>query len=464
MAKNILLIDFGSTYTKLTAVDVEKPRILGTVRAFTTIREGIEIGLHHAEHDLEKITGPLKYDRKLACSSAAGGLKMVAVGLVTDLTVEAARRAALGAGARVVGAYGYQLTLENVASIISSTPDLLILAGGTDGGDTAAILHNAKVLSESPLKAPVIIAGNQAAGSEAADYFKTKGKICYRVDNVLPGRDRISIEPVQSEIRRIFLERIIHAKGLDRVLTDIDGIMMPTPASVLSAAECLAEGDGHQRAFGELALVDIGGATTDFHTVATGLPNHPHVSLRGLPEPRVKRTVEGDLGMRYSAGALCEAMGIQSVTAITGLTEPFIKAGIEHRIQNAGFIPESPEEIRLDQALGYLAAKGAADRHAGVMEIVNSPFGTTYIQTGKDLTGLGHVIGTGGVLAAQNDPGSILRGALFETNAPERLKPRSPRFWIDRNYVITTLGLLAQDEPGLTLKLLRDALTEVHVE
>ena len=41
----ILLIDFGSTYTKLTAVDVENETILGTAASYTTVQTDINDGL-----------------------------------------------------------------------------------------------------------------------------------------------------------------------------------------------------------------------------------------------------------------------------------------------------------------------------------------------------------------------------------------------------------------------------------
>ncbi|HHZ18982.1 MAG TPA: MutL protein [Firmicutes bacterium] len=460
MAK-VLLIDFGSTYTKVTAVDLDEPRILGTARALTTVDEGIEHGLEQAEVALAKMTGALRYQHKLACSSAAGGLRMVAVGLVPELTVEAARRAALGAGAKVIGAYGFMLTPEDVAEIVRLNPDLLILSGGTDGGDRATIIHNGRALAGSPLRAPVVVAGNRAAAPTVAEELRQKGKTCYLVENVLPEPGKLNIEPVQEAIRRIFLERIIEAKGLDRVLDYIDGVMMPTPASVLAAACRLAEGDGSEQGFGELVVVDVGGATTDFHSVAYGLPRLPEVSLRGLPEPRVKRTVEGDLGMRYSAGSLMEVFGIEALACQTGLSNNEVQAGVELRINNVSMIPASPVEAALDGALGFFAVKGATDRHAGVLETVSTPFGVSYIQTGKDLTAVGNVVGTGGVLAASDRPLSILRGVLFDPGEPMRLKPQNPRFWLDRNYVLTTLGLLAKDWPGPAYRLLRDALQEV---
>ena len=460
---NILLVDFGSTYTKITAVDLDGPRLLGTARALTTIKEGIEVGLRHAESKLERLIGKIKFDSKLACSSAAGGLRMVAIGLVPELTVEAARRAALGAGARVVGAYGYQLTSEEVDEIIQLSPDLLILAGGTDGGDIETILHNGRVLASSSLTAPIILAGNKSATPKIMDILQAESKTCYLVPNVLPGLGRLNIEPVQEAIRQIFLERIIYAKGLDRVLNEIDGVMMPTPAAALAAAKRLSDGDGLDSGMGELILVDVGGATTDLHSVAKGLPTRPEVSLRGLPEPLVKRTVEGDLGMRYSAASLLEAFGIHRLEEISGLSADVILAGINRRTMNVSMIPETSEDSLLDQALGFLAVKGATHRHAGVLETVYTPFGVTYIQTGKDLTGIKNVIGTGGVLVAQERPEKILRGALFELDSPESLKPISPHFWLDSGYVLTTLGLLAQMAPEESYQLLRNAITLVTI-
>jgi uncharacterized protein (TIGR01319 family) len=459
--KNMLLIDFGSTYTKITAVDLDAPKLLGTARALTTIKEGIEVGLRQAEGKLQQLIGEVKFDSKLACSSAAGGLRMVAIGLVPELTVEAARRAALGAGARVVGAYGYQLTSKEVDEIIQLRPDLLILAGGTDGGDTETIIHNSRVLASSSLTAPIILAGNKTVAAEVADLLQAKGKTCYLTPNVLPGLGRLNIEPVQEAIRRIFLERIIYAKGLDRVLNEIDGVMMPTPAAALAAAKRLSDGNGLEAGMGELILVDVGGATTDLHSVANGLPTKPEVSLRGLPEPRVKRTVEGDLGMRYSAASLVEAFGIQRLEQVSGLPADIIREGVNKRIKNVSMVPVSTEDSQLEQTIGFLAVKGAMDRHVGILETVYSPFGVTYIQTGKDLTGIKHAIGAGGVLVAQEKPEKILRGVLFEANSPELLKPISPQFWLDSSYVLTTLGLLAQMAPEESYLLLRKAIALV---
>ncbi|MCX7904683.1 MAG: glutamate mutase L, partial [Caloramator sp.] len=132
-----LLIDFGSTYTKLTAVDLEKEEVLATAKDLTTVQTDIMIGFNNAFEKLkEKIDiSKVNFVEKLACSSAAGGLKMIAIGLVPELTAEAAKRAALGAGARILGVYSYELTKHEMEEIVKKKPDIILLAGGTDGGN-----------------------------------------------------------------------------------------------------------------------------------------------------------------------------------------------------------------------------------------------------------------------------------------------------------------------------------------
>ena len=139
--KQILLIDFGSTYTKLTAVDLEREEIIGTASAYTTVQTDINDGLRAGLARLEAQTGPLQYDACYACSSAAGGLRMVTSGLVPELTGEAAKLATLGAGAKTVGVYAFQLTEDDLAEIRELAPDIFLLVGGTDGGNTECILH-----------------------------------------------------------------------------------------------------------------------------------------------------------------------------------------------------------------------------------------------------------------------------------------------------------------------------------
>ena len=132
--KAILLIDFGSTYTKVTAVDVDSETILGTAQSYTTVQSDILNGLNNALALLRETIGPVEFSGQYACSSAAGGLRMVAIGLVPELTANAARQASLGAGAKVIKTYSYGLTEGDLAEIDRIAPDICLLTGGTDGG------------------------------------------------------------------------------------------------------------------------------------------------------------------------------------------------------------------------------------------------------------------------------------------------------------------------------------------
>ncbi|HBR35270.1 MAG TPA: MutL protein [Firmicutes bacterium] len=457
-----LLIDFGSTYTKLTAVDLDQPAILGTASAWTTVAAGLQLGYENALHQLAKLTGPLTYEARLACSSAAGGLRMVAIGLVPELTVEAAKRAALGAGARVVGTYGFELTTADLDELLTLKPDLVLLAGGTDGGNKTVLRHNGQLLAGSSLTAPVILAGNKTVASEVEATLKQAGKICYRVPNVLPELDRLHIEPVQTKIREVFLTRIIQAKGLAVVEKELDGILMPTPAAVLTAAQRLATGLGNGKpGFGDLLLVDVGGATTDVHSIAEGLPTQPQVFTQGLPEPKVKRTVEGDLGMRSGAMGLLEHFTPEVIAGLASLPVEKVVAGVQGRTNDPHLLPDSLDERRLETTLAYLAVKEATERHVGKIHRFYTPQGVCYLQEGKDLTTLETVIGTGGVLVHSPAITRILSGVLPTPDRPELLKPHQPRCYVDERYLFSTLGLIADQWPEVSFYLLEKALRQV---
>src|SRR5690554_197168 len=136
MMEAFLFIDFGSTYTKLTAVSAKEDLILATAKSYTTVETEVMDGYAKAYEDLvTRLDNRIEFTKKLACSSAAGGLKIVAIGLVPELTMEAAKRAALGAGARVTDVFSFKMNKSEVEKIRSSKADMILLAGGTNGGN-----------------------------------------------------------------------------------------------------------------------------------------------------------------------------------------------------------------------------------------------------------------------------------------------------------------------------------------
>lgn len=461
--KAYLLIDFGSTYTKLTAVDIENEEILATSKDITTVEDDIMIGFNKAYETLMvDLKGKdIEFVRKLACSSAAGGLKMVAIGLVPELTAEAAKRAALGAGARVLKVYSYELTSKEILEIKNSNLDIILLAGGTDGGNKDCIIHNAKIIAKHGIKLPILVAGNKSAVDEIEEIFEAAGTYYKITDNVMPRLNSLNVEPAREEIRKIFMEKIIEAKGMKTVEGFIGGILMPTPAAVLKGARVLSEGSDKEDGIGDLIVVDIGGATTDIHSLATGDPSKGGVTMRGLEEPFAKRTVEGDLGMRYSAVSLWEAAGTRKVQKYLQNKSIDVEDSCKYRIENIKMVPITEEEIKFDEAMAKVATEIALERHVGVVESVYSPMGVVYSQVGKDLMEIKYLIGTGGVLVHSKNPEEILKAGCFDSTNPTYLKPRRPEFLLDKTYILSAMGLLAEEHPNMAVRIMKKYLVKV---
>lgn len=458
-----LLIDFGSTYTKLTAVDIENEEILATAKDITTVETDIMIGFEKAFETLnKKLEGKdVNFIEKFACSSAAGGLKMIAIGLVPELTAEAAKRAALGAGARVLNVYSYELTNKEVEEIKNSNLDIILLAGGTDGGNKECILHNAKMLAEKGIKLPIVVAGNKVASDEIEEIFSSKGMYYRMTENVMPKLNVLNVEPAREEIRKIFMEKIVEAKGMKSAESFINGILMPTPAAVLKAARVLSEGTDKEEGIGDLIIVDIGGATTDVHSLADGEPTKPGVTMRGLQEPFAKRTVEGDLGMRYSAISLWEASGTRKIQRYLGDRTVNVEENCKLRADNIKMVPQSEFEVKFDEAMAKVATEMAMERHAGVIESMYTPMGVVYTQVGKDLLQVKYMIGTGGVLVHSDNPAEILKAGTFNMESPTFLKPENPEYLLDKTYILSAMGLLAEDYPDMAVRIMKKYVVKV---
>lgn len=457
----VLLIDIGSTNTKVTAVDLENKKILGTAKAFTTVESDINDGLNKALEVLFLNFGKIEFKKTLACSSAAGGLKMVGIGLVPDLTAEAARRAALSAGAKVMKVYSYELSDRELNEMEELKPDIVLLTGGTDGGNKKVILHNARQLGKISGKFPVVVAGNKSVSEKVARVIEKCGREARVTENVMPEFNMLNIEPAKGVIREVFLERIVHAKGLSKIDSIIDNIVMPTPSAVLKAAQILASGAGNEAGYGELIMMDIGGATTDVYSVSNGTPTRSGVTIKGLPEPYAKRTVEGDLGVRYSASFLANEVGIENLANKAMISVDQVKSCLQKIKDNPGILPQNDNNIeKLDYALGFYAAKLAGSRHAGFIEMFYTPFGPAFAQTGKDLTNVCKVIGTGGPIINSCSAKEILKGILYNVESPNVLSPKDAEFYIDNKYIMAGMGLLSEIDAETALFFMKKSLTQ----
>ena len=414
---------------------------------------------------LEEKTGPLNFEARYACSSAAGGLRMITSGLVPELTAEAAKQASLGAGAKIRGVYSFELTEDDIEDIDAEHPDIFLLTGGTDGGNKDCILHNAEMLATCKTEFPIVIAGNRSVARTCAR--KLEGREIHIVENVMPKFGTLNIKPAQDKIREIFLKRIVEAKGYTKAQELIDNIAMPTPSAMMQAMQLLAEGcedaDGnHVSGIGDLVAVDVGGATTDIYSVCDGMPlAGMDTVFKGLPEPYIKRTVEGDIGMRYSIHGIEEAVGTGYISNLSGIPEERCRELIDYLGKNTEVIPSGDNEAELealDFALASGAIKTAVTRHAGRLEEFYTMNGLAYMQTGKDLRGIRQIIVTGGSLIHTKRTGKIASAALWDPQDPFSLKPKQADVWVDRSYILAAMGLLSAYYPQTALKIMKKEL------
>ncbi len=456
-------IDFGSTYTKTCVIDPQECRIVARSQAPTTVNTDITIGLEDALSCLDPPIALKECKVIRATSSAAGGLRMVAMGLVPDLTAEAANRAALGAGAKVIRVFSYRLTDRELHDLKEIKPDIVLLAGGTDGGNSEVIIHNAKRLAQANLNCPVVAAGNKEAVDEVEAILTAANHRVYIADNVMPEIGKLTVESAREKIREVFLEHIVHAKGLDKAKSLVDEIIMPTPMAVLRAATLLAEGTPRQKGMGEVIVVDVGGATTDIHSAASGNPVDPSVILKGLPEPFAKRTVEGDLGIRINAPTIFHLS--RNLAGIADLLAKYEAKWAEDRSNymaaHINTISQELQEKRFDLDLSRSAVAIAMNRHVGRIETIYTLSGATQVQIGKDLTKVCQVIGTGGVFSYGPDPEYILEGTKRQASDQLLLKPERPEFFIDSQYILFAAGILCDLDKEVALETMKRYLQRI---
>ncbi|WP_094604030.1 hypothetical protein SPSIL_044590 [Sporomusa silvacetica DSM 10669] len=445
---DVLVAEIGSTTTVVSAFSGVKagvPMLAGQGQAPTTVLAGdVTLGLSQAIDALEGQLGfPVVWGEMMASSSAAGGLRMTVHGLVYDMTVKAAREAALGAGANIHLVTAGELSEVDLEEIRRINPNIILLAGGVDYGEKQTVINNANRLAAGLSPAiPVVYAGNAAAKQQVCAIFTNQGFSVKAVSNVYPRIDQLQIEPTRRVIHEVFEKHITEAPGMSKTRDLVGGRIIPTPGAVMQAACLLRE------EIGDLVILDVGGATTDVHSVTEGDPEI--AALLIAPEPLAKRTVEGDLGVYINADnvlaltdceRLCEQLCCQP-EQLAHLRTP---------------LPVTMAEKEFAGILTELAATTAIKRHVGTIEYIYGPTGRMTLARGKDLTAVKWIIGTGGALTRLPVGHCILNSI----NAPRNngyLLPHNAQALIDRHYVMAAAGLLAERYPEAALHLMKQSL------
>ena len=448
-----VLADFGSTFTKVALVEVTSGRLVAYAQSPTTSRTDVMQGYQCALAAAHAQAPDAVLGARRAVSSAGGGLRVAAVGLVEDLTAAAARQAALNAGARVEVTLSGTLDDRQVGRLKAAAPDIILFAGGTDGGQRDRVIFNAQRLIEARLPAFVIVACNVQIARRLTRDFTAAGIDAEAVANVMPRIGELEIEPARRAISRTFLTHVIAGRGLSIGDEFLEMVEMPTPEAVLIATELLAAGPDNARGAGRVAVIDVGGATTDVHSVLLDAKDHSAKDKPILPVPPSVRTVEGDLGMRAGAVGVGQSDGAWLNDAWPALRGP-VQSALQARYEHPDFVPTDADGADFDELLATACVATALRRHCGELSTTirhNSP--PRVVPTGPDLRELSILIGTGGALVRSGRGARILSSAM-RRQAGRALIPRGPKTVIDRSYIMASAGLLAATEPRAAFALL----------
>lgn len=434
-ALDVLTIEVGSTITKANGFrrlpqggfEHVAQGFAPTSVSLGDIRGDVAVGVEAAIADmgiaLTGRPGAEDWPETFVNSSAAGGLRMTVHGLTYSMTARAAREAALGAGGVVRLVTAGRLSDFDLDEIRSIRPNIILLAGGVDFGEAEIVLHNAAKLASLGLSTPVVYAGNAAVRKAVQKIFQDASIEVMISANVFPDVDVLNIEPVRRLVHEVFNRHIIHAPGMARFGEYTRWGILPTPGAVLRAAELFAD------VLGDCLVCDVGGATTDVHSVTDG--SLEWSARLTEPEPRAKRTVEGDLGVYVNARNIIEMQG---------------DAQWQERLRDLRALPDSEPEKHLTRWLCAKAVETAVRRHAGVITDIYTPTGRRQIVKGKDLSAVRWVIGTGGALTRIPGGEDILRSIC--TGVGKYLLPAPEvSILLDREYLFSALGTLAQAYP-----------------
>jgi uncharacterized protein (TIGR01319 family) len=433
----VLCVDIGSTFTKAALVDAGAGTLLATGAHPTTLSGDVLDGVRAARAEAERRAGVTASDI-LACSSAGGGLRLAVVGYERAVTAEAGHRVALTAGGHVVHVHAGPLDEDGTDALHAARPDVVLLTGGTDGGNADVLVHNARAIGVARVAAPVVLAGNAAAAADAADELARAHRHVVVTGNVLPAIGTLDPAPARAAIREVFLRHVIGGKlggGLSPDASSAGLVRAATPDAVLTGVELLATA-------GDVVVVDVGGATTDVYSaVSADAPG-----FEGDVAPlRHARTVEGDLGLRSGARGVLAAATAEGLLDGAGEEAADLRGHVERAAGDPGYLPADPAP---DLRLAALAARVAARRHGRPQTPGGAP---------RPLRDVGLLVGSGGVL--RHNPGAAddVLGPLTRDHAGGWAVPERARVVVDRRYVLFAAGLLAGIAPEGAVTLAQEA-------
>lgn len=447
---DVLVAEIGSTTTIVNAFTVfsDKPRFINRGISGTTVDTDVNIGLDLAIEDLKKNMGidELSYEEMFATSSAAGGLKMTVHGLVYEMTVKASKEAALNAGANIHLVTANKITDDDLEVILSIEPNIILIAGGTDYGERINAQYNAEQILKLGLKIPIIYAGNVENHLYMKKLFKKYNRIDLLriVENVYPRVDYMNILPLRRVIYQTFEENIIHAKGMNKIFDKVNQSIMPTPGSVMESTMMLND------RIGNIITIDVGGATTDIHSISE--PSEEYEKY-AEGEPKLKRTVEGDLGVYINHNNVISLFDKKKLLQELKISEIELKEVLD----DYKYISITQKQKHLVDLLTSKCTIEGLNRHIGDLKRVFTTNGQKIIPDGKDLTKVEYIILTGGALLNHSDPEMMIKQYL--SSSTTKLTPKENIVILkDSDYVMASVGVLSLKYRNEAFEILRNSL------
>ena len=473
--QSILATDCGSTTTK--AILIEKRngvfRLIVRGEAPTTVEapvEDVTQGVLNAVAEVQELAGRQiltddgkaiikPYDEKtkkgvdiyVSTSSAGGGLQMMVTGVVKTMSGESATRAALGAGAIVMDVLATndgRLPHQKIQRIRHLRPDMILLSGGVDGGNTKQVIGLAEIIAAASPKArlgvgyelPVLYAGNKEAREQIKNALGSKVALDI-TDNLRPSMEKENLMPTRQKIQHLFLEHVMsHAPGYPHLMELTDVPIMPTPGAVGDIMQLISKKKGIT-----VVGADIGGATTDVFSVFQGIYN---------------KSVSANYGMSYSISNVFAEAGLENVMRWVPfeMDERDLRNRVKNKMIRPTTIPSLIEELIVEQACAREALRLSFDQHrslaVGLKGIQQErTIGDVFDQTmtGESLVNLkdlNMLIGSGGVLshAPRRQQTAMM---LIDSFLPEGIT----QLTVDSIFMMPQLGVLAtvQEEAALSV-------------
>ena len=426
-----LIADVGSTTTK--ALFIQNGEILAREEAKTTVEkpdEDVFIGLDSAiqliKYKLNKEIA--KYDL-LCSSSAGGGLQIVAIGITEVFTAKSAYHLAMNSGAIVIDTISLddgRIPLQRIQAFDQAKPDLVLFAGGFEGGAIDQLVEIAELINLSEIhpkfemsRLPIIFAGNSSAlpfvRGVLGDRFLLKV-----VPNINPQEDIANFEPAREAILSTFIDHVMAAApGYSTLCEKTVKPPLPTPLAFDRIPSLYAKRENKK-----IFAFDMGGATTDCYSIT---------------EHTTRRSVAANLGMTYSLPYVLEQCGLKNIMFILGreYKPDEVLNFIGNRYIRPVTISETEHELRIEEAIAQNVIAEAFRIH---QDSTRSDY---------DL-----VIASGGFVA-HHPHKSRVKQIISEAL---HLAPHTA-VAIDKSFILPHLGVLSQVNESLALKLFEEDVT-----